>query len=84
MCQVALLLACTSLGRTCLLDLMTRKHVFLCESYGFQAVFFFYPYELCGVEWLTSSVGTDIPKVGRRIGGRCPVAANLPLPLPYF
>ena len=62
MCQVALLLACTSLGRTFLLDLMTPKHGFLFESYDFQAVLFFDPYELCGVEWLTSSVGMDIPK----------------------
>ena len=63
MCLVALLLACTSLGRTCLLDLMTPKHVILCESYYFQAVFFLDPYELCGVEWLTSSVGMDIPNL---------------------
>ena len=74
MCWVALLLACTSLGRTfwldlivskhdSFLDLMTPKYDFLFESYDFQAVLFFDPYELCGVEWLTSSVGMDIPKV---------------------
>ena len=44
------------------MHLMTPKHVFWCESYDFQAVFFLDPYELCGVEWLTSSVGMDIPK----------------------
>ena len=54
------------------LDLMTPKHDFLFESYDFQAVLFFDPYELCGVEWLTSSVGMDIPDswLPRR-GGRC-------------
>ena len=62
MCQVALLLACISLRRTFWFDLMAPKHGFLFASYDFQAVFFFYPYELCGVEWLTSSVGMDIPK----------------------
>ena len=41
---------------------MTPKRGFLFESYDFQAVLFFDPYELCGVEWLTSSVGMDIPK----------------------
>ena len=35
----------------------------LLEPYDFQAVLFFDPYELCGVEWLTSSVGMDFPKV---------------------
>ena len=60
---------CPSLGRTCLLDLMTPKHGFLFESYDFQAVLFFDPYELCGVEWLTSSVGMDIPNISRRRGG---------------
>ena len=28
----------------------------------FKQCFFFDPYELCGVEWVTSSVGMDIPK----------------------
>ena len=45
------------------MDLMTPKHAFLFESYDFPAVLCFDPYELCGVEWLTSSVGMDIPKV---------------------
>jgi hypothetical protein len=63
MCQVALLLACTSLGRTFWLDLLMPKHGCLFESHDFQAVLFFDPYELCGVEWLTSSVGMDIPNV---------------------
>ena len=62
MCYVALLLACPSLGRTFWLDLMTPKHGFLFDSYDFQAVLFLDPYELCGVEWLTSSVGMDFPK----------------------
>ena len=54
---------------------MTPKHGFLFESHDFQAVLFFDPYELCGVEWLTSTVGMDIPKaeamremrLGRRV-----------------
>ena len=51
---------------------MTPKHGFLFESHDFQAVLFFDPYELCGVEWLTSSVGMDIPKGDRGRGGRGP------------